>query len=166
MSILATILLIFVFLPIHKHQAQDKSDNLRALIHEIVTDKELNEILFSYEHNGDHPLFIAYNDAIRRSIDSAEYTDQESWRYEINMNFGNNAVYIRSYAFLLGHLVKYYLQFDAIQIDNGSATIQLRSKTTDVKVEQLSYFVGQIRFQRKNHKWQIVRKRIEAKEPR
>lgn len=139
---------------------QQRFDDLHELIGKMITDEEANAILYKYDHYGDGVLFMAYNDAVKNAMDTSRYAHLEDWKYYIMMDFSGNRVYLAGYGFLLAELIRFYLQFDEINISEAKARIKFRTSTMGDRVEGLDYFEGEIFFRKKGNDWYIERKRI------
>jgi len=141
--------------------AQDDFHRLTGL---IMADEELEKKLFAYNYHGDHPLFIAYNDVIKKTIDTAFYARMVDWQYGMDLVYAGKKVYVREYAFLHSRLVKYYLQFDEIDIKGDRAIVRLRTNTMDIKLPELYYFEGEIIFKKNGSEWYLFRKKMKEKD--
>jgi len=141
--------------------AQDDFHRLTGL---IMADEELEKKLFAYNYHGDHPLFIAYNDVIKKTIDTAFYARMVDWQYGIDLAYANKKVHVRKYGFFHIELVKYYLQFDEIDIKGDRAVVRLRTNTMDIKLPELYYFEGEITFKKNGNVWYLFRKKIKEKD--
>ena len=139
-------------------------DDFHPLIGLIVADEELEKKLFAYNYHGDHPLFIAYNDAIKQTIDTTFYAQMVDWQYGIDLAYASKKVYVREYGFFHIELVKYYVQFDDIDIKDDRAIVRLRTNTMDIKLPELIYFEGEIIFKKNGGEWYLFRKKIKEKD--
>ena len=139
-------------------------DDFHRWIGLIVADEELEKKLFAYNYHGDHPLFIAYNDVIKKTIDTTFYVRMDDWQYRIDLAYASKKVYVREYGFFHIELVKYYLQFDEIHIKGDRAVVRLRTNTMDIKFPELYYFEGEIIFKKNGNEWYLFRKKIKEKD--
>jgi hypothetical protein len=149
---------------ISKVTSVSSQDDFHRLIALIVTDEQLEKKLFAYNYHGDHPLFIAYTDVIKKTIDTTFYGRMVDWQYEIDLAYGSKKVYVREYGFFHIELVKYYLQFDEINIKGNRAVVTLRTNTMDIKFPELYYFEGEIIFKKNGNEWYLFRKKIKEKD--
>lgn len=151
------VLIVILIFPLQIATAQMKDDVVYQLVEKLVIDPKLNSILYAYDHKGDHPLFIAYNDVLKNSMDTSKYLGYRDWKYQIDMSFSDNRVFVRNDAFLFSRLIKYYIQFDRIDIENNKAILKVSARTMDAKVDGLFYFVGSIDLIRDVTGWKIVK---------
>ena len=81
------LIIILANLLISKVAGGSAQDDFHRLTGLIVADEELEKKLFAYNYHGDHPLFIVYNDVIKKTIDTTFYARMVDWQYGIDLTF-------------------------------------------------------------------------------
>lgn len=134
--------------------AQQYTANAVEFVEQIAAVKEINDLLFSYEHDSQRSLYVLNNQEFRDAFGLNEC--------KMEVDYNNLPIYIECYNYIRTESILFYMQFDEITVHKHHSIAHFSTQGASPKGRHIE---GKVTFEREEpgKEWTLEKYRIKDK---